>query len=64
MRASLMRGGNQKRVPERLKETDALGIKDQSAGTLFIIFGQVDPQSIFVRCLSMNNIVLLVEVRL
>ena len=64
MRASLLRGGNRQGVPAKGKETDALGIKDQAAGTLFMIFGQVDLQSTFVRCLStsLNNTILLVEV--
>jgi hypothetical protein len=64
MRASLLHGGNLQGVLAKARETDALGIKDKAAGTLFMIFGQVDLQSIFVRCFSMNNTILLVEVRL
>jgi len=58
----LLYGGNRQGVLVRARERDALGVKDQAASTLFMIFGQVDLRSIFVRCLSMNNIILLVEV--
>jgi hypothetical protein len=64
MRASLLHGGNRQGVLAKAKETDALGIKDQAPGTLFMVFGQVDLQSIFVRSPSMNNTIFLVEVRL
>jgi hypothetical protein len=62
MRASLLRCGNRKGVLAKAKEADALGIKDQAASTLFLIFEQVDLQSIVVRCPSVNNAILLVEV--
>jgi hypothetical protein len=55
-------GGSRQGVLAKAKETDALGIEDQAACALFMIFGQVDLQCIFVRCLSMNNTILLVEV--
>jgi hypothetical protein len=59
MRASLLHEGNWQIVlAKRQKETVALGIKDQAAGTLFMIFGQVDLRRIFARC----DITLLVEV--
>jgi hypothetical protein len=62
MRASLLHAGNRHGILAKAKEADALGIKYQAAGTLFMIFGQVDLQSIFVRWLSMNNTILLIEV--
>ena len=54
--------GDREGVLASAKETDALGIEDQAAGTLFMICGQVDLQCIFVGCLSINNINLLIEV--
>lgn len=62
MHASLFEWGQSARRTSESKGTDTLGIKDQAAGTLFMIFGQVDLQCIFVRFLSMNNTILLVEV--
>ena len=50
-------------VQAKSEETDALGIKDQAASTLLMIFGQVDLGCTFVRCLSLNDtVLLLVEV--
>ena len=64
MRASLLHAGDQQGVLVKAKETlaDALGIKDEAASMLFMIFGQVDLGCIFGRCLSMINTVLLVGV--
>jgi len=62
MRASLLHGDSRQGVLAKAKEANALGIKDQAAGTLFMIFGQVDLQSISVHCLSLNSTILLVRV--
>ena len=62
MRASLLRGSNWQGALAKSKETDALGIKDQAASTLFMIFGQVDLRRNFARCLSINGTILLIEV--
>jgi hypothetical protein len=61
MRASLFHGGNRQDVLAKAKEADAPGIENQAAGTLFMIFEQVDLRSTFVRCPSMNNAILFVK---
>jgi len=47
------------RLERRKKETDGLGIKDQSTSTLFVVVGQVNIQG--VRFRSVGDVLLLVE---
>ena len=44
------------------KETDELGIKDQSTGTSFMVMGQVNPHRLHVLLISGDGAFFLVEV--